>query len=1007
MTILEVSNGFGLLLPHRVFRADPQGLPTAEVVEIRRLDDLRNATLNNPIFAPVEWPVAAQLPNGDAGNHFIYARFQQPIDIDSVMDASAGAAADSNLRGPISILAVNASTGITTNIVGRAFIGGQTYGAVNPDNSTELLLEKWIGLEGGQPVALTPEGDGFPGTQSAAGFAGAADLVSPNTFVFIPDADGDLSTIETFPAGVQIRMRMTREVRSKAGGLLEQAGLASTTVGLDSIPPEISVAGADNDPIIIPGNGDLDVDPETNILVEFTEPVQIRTIGELPDNAPPPLSAAVLLQFGPSSNVVTVPFAARPLSVYDLSRLELIPAYNFPGSGPVDQGLSCGSFSTVRIIVNAGQFSDLASVPNVNTLSANTNFTTGEGAGLVNAPVLPDAIYVARGGSKPGISVIDLNGFGGGTGNPTYDDQNPIVKGNSNFPNNPNLALQGSSLLPPIQRGTCTVDGGSAGVFSLAKDSALSDLLATSPILESVGDMALGHSLDNTFNNALPFGCQSGGGNICASTGLKLVQIAAGGANTQAPSTVSTFPIKTVSGAENLVSWAPQPNPPPLTFPPLCLSPLIGALEPTSIDTPLNNLLTPGPLPLGNPAANQPPQGLLSPEQNGFFVGPSPPQQNIAACFTFMMRQQVGQFLYVIDRVASQIVVLNSNRFTVIERISLPDPTSMAMSPNLEFIAVTNQNADIVSIIDTNPVSASFHQVTKSINVGRGPTGIAWEPGNEDIFVCNQGEDSVTIISAFTLEPRKFLRNQINNPIEVAITPRQLGFGFLRGVYFAYVLNGDGSVALFESGPNGVNGWGFDDVIGQPSFRFDNPKTIQVDLANLNSAVWIVHENQIGLNGLPTGETGGAAANLALTSGLFGIIPLDPGAFVSPSIRDLGFSVVSTIGGNQLTGVPVDIAFDNQRNGTSLTNYSTQFSAGFPLSINGKSVVKPVNAAFAAVSAPQFMFLAVPNSSEGPGVVDVFNLGSGFGRFDTDPFLPGVQSIPAPGANGLCDFIRQ
>ena len=52
------------------------------------------------------------------------------------------------------------------------------------------------------------------------------------------------------------------------------------------------------------------------------------------------------------------------------------------------------------------------------------------------------------------------------------------------------------------------------------------------------------------------------------------------------------------AGAENLMGWAPHPNPPPLVFPPLCISPYIGGQEPTSIDTQtgalLTNLLVPG-----------------------------------------------------------------------------------------------------------------------------------------------------------------------------------------------------------------------------------------------------------------------------------------------------------------------------------------------------------------------------------------------------------------------------
>ena len=1028
MAITESSNGFGKILPHRVYQADDQGLPTTRLMEITRIRDLvDNVTLTNPILPPVEWPTTTTLPNGEAGNHYFYTLFRQRIDKDSVMDASAGAAVNYNLTGTITVLGVDPIAGTVTPIAGRAFIGGYTYGKVDPENPSQLLWERWIDKDGRALVVDGYEtlhagteyvgrpGWGFPGTEGAV-FSGADVLNDLNCFVFVPDADDDLSTHETFPVGLQIRMRMSEGVLAENGNNLLDEGLASSTVGSDTIAPEVAVSGPSQVPVIIPGNGDIDIDPQTTVTVEFTEPVQILSLGEIYDGSPPALGAAIQLEFGPSTSRVQVPFSVLPFSVFDLSRIELIPIYNFPGSGPSAGGLSCGSFSQISVSVNANQFEDLRG--RTNTLSPSTYFTTAEGPGLVNAPVMPDTIYVSRGGTQPGISVIDLNGFGQGCGDPTYDIAHPIIEGNSNFPNNTNIAIQGSLLIPPLTPGSCTFDGGSPGVFTLVKDSSLRDIVAGSPILSSVGDMTLGHAMDNSFNNSLPFGCQAGGGNICAQTGLKITSIAAGGANTLAPSTVSTFPIKTVFGAENLVSWAPHPNPPPLTFPPLCLSPLIGNLEPTSILTVqpppvgpgLTNLLVPGSFPLGRPEYEIPPTGLLTLEQNAFFLGPSPPQSNIANCLVYMMRQQIGQFLYVADRVSNEVVVFNSNRFTVIDRIHVPDPTSFAMSPNLEFLAVTNQNANLVSIIDTDPTSSTFHQVIKNIAVGKGPIGIAWESGNEDILVCNQAESTISVISAFTLTVRKTVQNQLHLPFEVAITPRQLGFGFQRGVYFAYILNGDGSVAVFESGPDGINGWGYDDVIGQVPFQFHQPKMVQPDVQNLNSAVWIVHEDPIDpMTGDPTGQLGGALSNLVLTSATTGIIPLDPGFFSNPSLRDMQWSVRASIGEGPegLSGIPVDIAFDNQRNMTALTNYSTQFSAGFPLSINGKSVVKPSGGAVVPIAAPQFIFVAVPNSTEGPGAVDVLELASGYRRFDTNAFQPGTQSIPVPNASGLMDFIRQ
>jgi len=842
------------------------------------------------------------------------------------------------------------------------------------------------------------------------------------------DEDDDLTTHETFPSG-QIQMRITSGAASSRGKHLEDTALASSTVGHDTIAPEVEIQFGSGNPFIVPGNGAADVDPRTNVVVQFTEPVQPVRVGDLDDGSTPQLSSSILLSFGPDAAKVQVPFTVRPISPFDLTRYELRPSYNFPGTGPSSAASSCASaFGTVDIRVVPNQLFDLAGNPNAQ--SPTTFFVTREGPGIVNAPVTPDAVYIGRTGSFQGISVIDCNGFGGGTGSPKFEIAHPSKEGNSNFPNNPNVSLQGVILIPPLSPGDCTFNGGSAGPLTLTQDSSLNTLVARSPLIESAGDMALGHALDNTFNNEQPFGCQAGGGNICAQSGLKNLVLISGGPHTVISRNIQPgiAPLKTDIGTENLASWAPHPNPPPLVFPPLCLSPLINAIEPTAIDSTyppapntgqtvygaphparsylgLRNLLVPGPLPFGDPSIGLPPQSALTKELNSFFEGPSLPQPNISLCAPFMIRQQVGQFLYVVDRVAGEIVVFNSNRFTVLDRIRLPDPTSLAMSPNLDFLAVTNEGADQVSFIDIDPSSATFHQIVKTTTVGAGPTGIAWEPGNEDIFVCNQSEGTVSIISGFTLDVRKTLRNQISRPIEVALTPRQQAIGFLRNVYFGYILNQNGTVAFFESGPDGVNGFGFDDVIGSLPFRFDRPKTLQVDPTNLNSGVCIVHENPLDLQGNPTGEGGGALSMVGISGGTIGTIPLDPGPFSPPQIRQLEFGVFASIGeGDGLSGIPVDVAFDDMRNLSALTNFNTQFSPGNALSFNGKNLVKNLGGGALAANAPAFLFAAVPN----PGVVDVLDMSGGaFDPVDANPFQPLRQSIIAPNASVLMDYFRQ
>ena len=53
MDVVLVSNGFGTMIPHQVFRPDSQGNPTAEVVAIRSHADLLDNVLpTNPILAP-------------------------------------------------------------------------------------------------------------------------------------------------------------------------------------------------------------------------------------------------------------------------------------------------------------------------------------------------------------------------------------------------------------------------------------------------------------------------------------------------------------------------------------------------------------------------------------------------------------------------------------------------------------------------------------------------------------------------------------------------------------------------------------------------------------------------------------------------------------------------------------------------------------------------------------------------------------------------------------------
>ncbi len=1044
MSLDYVSNGFGQLLPHTTYVLNAvTGQPTPQILELRSADHIvNNVTLSNPVHEVPVFGEDAILPNGITGNQFLHALFTSEIDLDSVLSDLPAQQETGGLTGAIEVLWVDPTSGDMTPVPGRSFVAGKTYSGGPTGDPVRMDLETWVSVgEFGVEVNAeidndgdgVPDGLGFPGVLSS--FAGDTDLLLPESFVFIPDSDQDLTTFETFPDDGHILMIIEISVMSTNGLALDQRAVACSTVGTDDIDPEVAFTPPPHGSVdTLPAHGEDDVDPATSVRVRFTESIQPTSVGDLPTYGAPDLSPAISIQFGPETRRVDVPFTIMPASPYDLTEYVLEPAFHFPGESPGD--LSCGVFDVVDIQVNVGQFQDLAQIDvdgdgvsdrgNINNLSGLATFKTGEGPGLANVPVTPDAVYAGRAGATPGLSVIDLNGFGQSTGNPIYDDSfSSFERGNSNFPNNPNVKLQGNLLKPSLQAGECTVDGGSAGVFTLTLDSNLTEVLARAPIITAVGDMMLGHALDSSFNNApAPYGCQSGGGNLCAQDGLKQIQVIHGGpATLTPPRLLPSLILNTVTGGENIVSWAPHPNPPAITFPPLCVWPFLGTEEPTSIDVTfppdiavpaLNNWLSPGD-PFGDPNGEQsgipvPPSGLLTTEQNAWFDGPPLPQLAIAGCQQYKIRQQVGNFLYVLDRSRGEVVVLNSNRMMVIDRIIVPDPTELAIGPNLDLLAISNQQVDLVTFIDIDPASASFHTIVHQVVVGDRPRGIAWEPGNEDILVCNEGDSSMSIISAFSLEVRKVVDSNLSEPFALAVTPRQTTFGFFRNVYFAFIMNRNGRIAIFESGPNEVNGWGYDDVIGTAPQSFQSPKAIQPDHQYLAGGVWVCHEGPINIQDQTSGSPNvPAVSNLVVNSAITGTLPLNVQSVMIPNFRDMSLEVRVSLGPEQLTGIPVDMAFDNLRNFGGLPNLGSVFSAGVPAPLNGKSLVRTVGAVGPmGANQCQYLFVAVPNpTSASEGNVDVIDISGGYTRVDTNAHDAGIQSIRIEDVDVLMDYFRQ
>jgi hypothetical protein len=319
----------------------------------------------------VKFPESKTLPSGGPGNHFLYAQFTRPIDIASILDSSPANQGNGGVIGTITLVALDPEARLGEPIPCRVFLNGSTYaGTPTPDDPDHLPLQRWVqvnedtGAVEALPVDGAFPGIGFPGTPGFA-FSGASALISPNTVVFVADSDGDLTTLESFPEDREIEMKITTSVRSVDGTPLGRQALAATTVGDDHLLPVVATAPPPlTTPIISPGDGQTNVDPTTEIHIEFSEPIQPISVGTLP-NGQPPVDPAVVIRFGPSAQQVTMPYTVLPTSVFDLSSYDITPGFNFPGEGP-DQ-FQCGVFNEVTIHVAApSKFKDLA-VPRTRT----------------------------------------------------------------------------------------------------------------------------------------------------------------------------------------------------------------------------------------------------------------------------------------------------------------------------------------------------------------------------------------------------------------------------------------------------------------------------------------------------------------------------------------------------------------------------------------------------------------------------------------------------------------
>ncbi|MEE9128012.1 MAG: hypothetical protein V3U11_12815, partial [Planctomycetota bacterium] len=436
------------------------------------------------------------------------------------------------------------------------------------------------------------------------------------------------------------------------------------------------------------------------------------------------------------------------------------------------------------------------------------------------------------------------------------------------------------------------------------------------------------------------------------------------------------------SGRGNGFTLTPHPNPPKLVFPPPNPGQAIFGEEPTAtpipnggcVLQPINFLVS------GNPFATNGP-GLFG-HFIDIFNGPAPPPASppppTPPC-AFAVRQQIGHFLYILDADNDQILIVNSNRLTVLDSIRLRDPVNMAMSVNVRTLAVTNFSSASVSWIDIDPTSKTFHQVVGETRTQPGPGNIAWQGDGEDVLVVHPLGNRLTIITANDQQVRKTITGFLNQPLAVTTTERFLGFGAATSVYYAYILNRNGTVTVYESGPDGVNGIGFDDIIGTvPNVVFPSPRKMSAILATQMGGIFVSHTDDRG-----NGQV--SKLELVNTPGTQPIQQQQGGFILPPTFRQLEWKVTQTYGGNDPTNVgkdqlsgraPHEIMTDEMFNFAGLPGQPTVWNTGIPtppMLHSGKHMVKVLPSGARIVPAtPKFLFISLVDK----GVIDVFDIGT-------------------------------
>jgi len=171
----------------------------------------------------------------------------------------------------------------------------------------------------------------------------------------------------------------------------------------------------------------------------------------------------------------------------------------------------------------------------------------------------------------------------------------------------------------------------------------------------------------------------------------------------------------------------------------------------------------------------------------------------------FLARVPYPFYAYVTNQSSDNVQVIDTITGDTVTTITTGTaPIGSAISPNGEWVLVTNYGSNSITVINAAGGTPTFSN-TISLGSGSEPIGVAFTPDNTWAYVTNQGNNTVSVID-LTSSPHPSLYTTITNsgggqgqfsqPVGVAVTPDGTK---------AYVTNyGNQTVSVIDTSINGV-----------------------------------------------------------------------------------------------------------------------------------------------------------------------------------------------------------